>query len=53
VKYIIFDKTGTLTVGKPVVVDTKLFNRIDHAYFYSLVKAAEVSKRTQRKAKTW
>ena len=43
VKYIIFDKTGTLTVGKPVVVDLKLFSDIDRAYFYDLITAAEVN----------
>lgn len=37
-----FDKTGTLTMGKPVVVDTKLFNGMDLPTLYSLVSAVEV-----------
>lgn len=37
-----FDKTGTLTVGKPVVVNTKLFRSMVLRDFYELVAAAEV-----------
>lgn len=37
-----FDKTGTLTVGKPVVVNTKLFKNMVLRDFYELVAATEV-----------
>lgn len=37
-----FDKTGTLTMGKPVVVNTKIFRSIVLREFYKLVAAAEV-----------
>ncbi|OVA14066.1 Cation-transporting P-type ATPase [Macleaya cordata] len=40
VNCIVFDKTGTLTIGKPVVVSTKLLQRIPD--FYELVAATEV-----------
>lgn len=42
-KKVIFDKTGTLTIGKPVVVGTKLFNRIGVDVFYDVIAAAEVN----------
>lgn len=38
-----FDKTGTLTMGKPVVVNTKLFRSMVLREFYELVAAAEVN----------
>lgn len=38
---IVFDKTGTLTVGKPEVVDTKIYGDIDETQFYQLTGAAE------------
>ena len=38
---IVFDKTGTLTVGKPEVVDIKLYGDIDEPQFYQLTGAAE------------
>ena len=37
-----FDKTGTLTVGKPVVVNTKLFKNMVLRDFYELIAATEV-----------
>ncbi|XP_015947007.1 probable copper-transporting ATPase HMA5 [Arachis duranensis] len=43
VNCIVFDKTGTLTVGKPVVVNTKLFTNMVLRDFYELVAAAEVN----------
>ncbi|KDP25452.1 hypothetical protein JCGZ_20608 [Jatropha curcas] len=43
VNCIVFDKTGTLTVGKPVVVNTKLFKNMVLRDFYELVAAAEVN----------
>ncbi|KAG8659222.1 probable copper-transporting ATPase HMA5 isoform X2 [Manihot esculenta] len=43
VNCIVFDKTGTLTVGKPVVVNTKLFKNMVLGDFYELVAAAEVN----------
>lgn len=39
---IVFDKTGTLTVGKPVVVNTKIFSNMLPHEFYELVAATEV-----------
>lgn len=39
---IVFDKTGTLTVGKPVVVNTRLFKNMVLREFFELVAAAEV-----------
>jgi magnesium-transporting ATPase (P-type) len=39
---IVFDKTGTLTVGKPVVVNTKLFKNMVLREFFDYVAAAEV-----------
>lgn len=39
---VVFDKTGTLTIGKPVVVNTKLFTNMVLREFYELVAAAEV-----------
>ncbi|XP_070011611.1 probable copper-transporting ATPase HMA5 isoform X3 [Nicotiana sylvestris] len=43
VNCIVFDKTGTLTMGKPVVVNTKLFRSMVLREFYELVAAAEVN----------
>ncbi|GAV57944.1 E1-E2_ATPase domain-containing protein/HMA domain-containing protein/Hydrolase domain-containing protein [Cephalotus follicularis] len=43
VNYIVFDKTGTLTVGKPVVVNTRLFKNVALRKFYELVAATEVN----------
>ncbi|CAN6579158.1 unnamed protein product [Malus baccata var. baccata] len=43
VNCIVFDKTGTLTVGKPVVVNTKIFNNMLRHEFYELVAATEVN----------
>ncbi|EEF51170.1 probable copper-transporting ATPase HMA5 [Ricinus communis] len=43
VNCIVFDKTGTLTVGKPVVVNTKLFKNMVLREFYELAAAAEVN----------
>ncbi|PIN23728.1 Cation transport ATPase [Handroanthus impetiginosus] len=43
VNCIVFDKTGTLTVGKPVVVNTRLFKNMVLRDFYELVAAAEVN----------
>ncbi|KAJ9147909.1 hypothetical protein P3X46_030023 [Hevea brasiliensis] len=43
VNCIVFDKTGTLTVGKPVVVNTKLFKNMVLRDFYEFVAAAEVN----------
>ncbi|KAG5563187.1 hypothetical protein RHGRI_005818 [Rhododendron griersonianum] len=40
---IVFDKTGTLTMGKPVVVNTRLFRTMALREFYELVGAAEVN----------
>lgn len=40
---IIFDKTGTLTIGKPVVVDTKLFKYMKPQAFHDIVAAAEAN----------
>ncbi|WMV43873.1 hypothetical protein MTR67_037258 [Solanum verrucosum] len=40
---IVFDKTGTLTMGKPVVVNTKLFKSMVLREFYELVAAAELN----------
>lgn len=42
VNCIIFDKTGTLTIGKPMVVDTRLFKTMVPQEFYELIAAAEV-----------
>ena len=42
VNCIVFDKTGTLTIGKPVVVNTKLFSKMALREFYKFVAAAEV-----------
>ncbi|BAT73085.1 hypothetical protein VIGAN_01054300 [Vigna angularis var. angularis] len=42
VNCVVFDKTGTLTIGKPVVVNTKLFTNMVLREFYELVAAAEV-----------
>ncbi|XP_061337267.1 probable copper-transporting ATPase HMA5 [Gastrolobium bilobum] len=43
VNCIVFDKTGTLTVGKPVIVNTKLFTKMVLPEFYELVAATEVN----------
>jgi Cu+-exporting ATPase len=43
VNCIVFDKTGTLTMGKPVVVNTRLFKTMVLGEFYELVAAAEVN----------
>lgn len=42
IQCVVFDKTGTLTKGKPSVVGTKVFMKIDTADFLSIVAAAEV-----------
>lgn len=42
VKCVVFDKTGTLTTGKPVVVDTKVFETMALKNFYRILSAAEV-----------
>lgn len=39
----IFDKTGTLTIGKPVVVDAKLFKHMVLQSFCEIVAAAEAN----------
>ncbi|KAM3388897.1 hypothetical protein ACQJBY_011189 [Aegilops geniculata] len=38
---IVFDKTGTLTIGKPIVVNTRLFKNMVLREFYDYVAAAE------------
>ncbi|KAH9775599.1 putative copper-transporting ATPase HMA5 [Citrus sinensis] len=43
VNCIVFDKTGTLTVGKPVVVNTKLFKNMVLRDFYELIAATEAN----------
>jgi Cu+-exporting ATPase len=43
VNCIMFDKTGTLTVGKPVVINTKLFKNMELREFYVLIAATEVN----------
>ncbi|KAI4372234.1 hypothetical protein MLD38_010490 [Melastoma candidum] len=43
VNCIVFDKTGTLTVGKPRVVDTRLWTDVPLHDFYELIAAAEVN----------
>ncbi|KAJ1703455.1 hypothetical protein LUZ63_003234 [Rhynchospora breviuscula] len=43
VKAIIFDKTGTLTVGKPSVVQTKLFSKITLLEMCDFAAAAEAN----------
>ncbi|KAL5727515.1 P-type Cu(+) transporter [Ranunculus cassubicifolius] len=40
---IVFDKTGTLTIGKPVVVNTKLFQNMVLRDFFELIASAEVN----------
>lgn len=40
---IVFDKTGTLTIGKPMVVNTRLFKNMVPQEFYELIAAAEVN----------
>ncbi|VAH35348.1 unnamed protein product [Triticum turgidum subsp. durum] len=40
---IVFDKTGTLTIGKPIVVNTRLFKNMVLREFYDYVAAAEVN----------
>jgi Cu+-exporting ATPase len=35
---IVLDKTGTITVGKPEVIDFKIYKEFDKAILYSLVK---------------
>ncbi|KAF6138201.1 hypothetical protein GIB67_011041 [Kingdonia uniflora] len=45
VNCIVFDKTGTLTIGKPLVVDTKLFHNMVLRNFYELVAATEVNSK--------
>jgi magnesium-transporting ATPase (P-type) len=42
VKTIVFDKTGTLTIGKPIVVNTKLYKNMALQVFYETIAAAEV-----------
>ncbi|KAK4365361.1 hypothetical protein RND71_016719 [Anisodus tanguticus] len=43
VNCIVFDKTGTLTIGKPMVVNTRLFKTMLPQEFYELIAAAEVN----------
>ncbi|CAL4889402.1 unnamed protein product [Urochloa decumbens] len=43
IKAIIFDKTGTLTVGKPSVVQTKIFSKIPLLELCDLAAGAEVN----------
>ncbi|XP_019241377.1 PREDICTED: probable copper-transporting ATPase HMA5 isoform X2 [Nicotiana attenuata] len=43
VNCIVFDKTGTLTIGKPMVVNTRLFKTMVPQEFYELIAAAEVN----------
>ncbi|CAM6034660.1 unnamed protein product [Sphagnum compactum] len=43
VKTIVFDKTGTLTIGKPIVVNTKLYKNMALQVFYETIAAAEVN----------
>ncbi|CAM8980258.1 unnamed protein product [Rhodiola kirilowii] len=43
VNCIVFDKTGTLTIGKPVVVNTRLFKNMVLREFYELVAGAETN----------
>jgi Cu+-exporting ATPase len=38
---LVVDKTGTLTVGKPEVVNVKVFKEFDNALLYSLVKSSK------------
>ena len=38
---IVFDKTGTLTIGKPLVTNTLIFNKMNENDFYKLVASAE------------
>jgi Cu+-exporting ATPase len=42
IKAIIFDKTGTLTVGKPSVVQTKIFSKMPLLELCDLAAGAEV-----------
>jgi magnesium-transporting ATPase (P-type) len=42
IKSIIFDKTGTLTVGKPSVVQTKVFSKMPLLELCDLAAGAEV-----------
>ncbi|CAM6114505.1 unnamed protein product [Calypogeia fissa] len=41
VQCVVFDKTGTLTKGRPSVIGTKVFTKLDTADFLALVAAAE------------
>ncbi|WMV43874.1 hypothetical protein MTR67_037259 [Solanum verrucosum] len=41
VNCIVFDKTGTLTIGKPMVVNTRIFKTMVPQEFYELIAAAE------------
>ncbi|CAN4127390.1 unnamed protein product [Withania somnifera] len=43
VNCIVFDKTGTLTIGKPMVVNTRLFKTMVPQEFFELIAAAEVN----------
>lgn len=42
VKCVVFDKTGTLTIGRPVVVETKLFANLNLREFCEMAAATEV-----------
>jgi Cu+-exporting ATPase len=42
VQCVVFDKTGTLTKGRPSVVSTKVWMKLDTSEFLALVAAAEV-----------
>lgn len=53
VNCIVFDKTGTLTVGKPVVVNTKLFKNLVLKELVELVAAAEVCSIALVRIKQW
>jgi magnesium-transporting ATPase (P-type) len=43
VKAVVFDKTGTLTVGKPSVVQTKIFSNMTLLEMCDFAAAAEVA----------
>ncbi|KAG6467905.1 copper-transporting ATPase HMA4-like [Zingiber officinale] len=43
VKTVIFDKTGTLTVGRPTVVQTKIFTKMSLLELCELATAAEIN----------
>lgn len=53
VNCIVFDKTGTLTVGKPVVVNTRLFKNLVLKELLELVAAAEVCSISLVRIRQW